>query len=318
MIGRRLLRNLEDMMNQTLTATRPITRSNSIADLLEAPMTTSVVSPVTPLTENIAVRARGLTKVYGTGDAQVTALDHVDVEFGKGQFTAIMGPSGSGKSTLMHLLAGLDSATSGQAWIGNTEITTLNDKALTNLRRDRIGFVFQQFNLLPMLTAEQNIVLPVELGGGKVDKAWFNQLAEVLDIKQRLGHRPSEMSGGQQQRVAIARALLSKPDVVFADEPTGNLDARSGAQVLDFLRRSVKELGSTIIMVTHDPAAASFANRVILLADGHIAGEIANPTAEAVLAGLDAVSGIRPTENAASSVVSTGSTTGNAFGGRNA
>ena len=238
---------------------------------------------------NAAVRARSLSKTYGKGAAQVRALDAVDVDFQAGKFTAIMGPSGSGKSTLMHLLAGLDSATSGQAFIGATEITGLGDKDLTLLRRDRVGFVFQQFNLLPMFTAEQNITLPVELAGGKVDPHWFQTLTTTLGIADRLSHRPAEMSGGQQQRVAIARALISKPDVVFADEPTGNLDSRSGAQVLSFLRRSVRELGRTIIMVTHDPAAAAYADRVLLLADGRIAGEITDPTPEAVLAGLDAL-----------------------------
>jgi putative ABC transport system ATP-binding protein len=242
--------------------------------------------------DQIAVQARDLSKVYGAGEAAVWALNGVNVSFRKGQFTAIMGPSGSGKSTLMHLLAGLDSATSGQVWVGGTEITSLNDDALTRLRRDRLGFVFQQFNLLPMLTAAQNITLPVELGGGKVDQSWLNQLTSVLDIQSRLKHRPAEMSGGQQQRVAIARALINKPEVVFADEPTGNLDARSGAQVLQFLRESVDKLGSTIIMVTHDPAAAAYADRVLLLADGRIAGEIIDPTPESVLAGLDAVSGV--------------------------
>ncbi|MCL1869606.1 MAG: ABC transporter ATP-binding protein [Promicromonosporaceae bacterium] len=236
-----------------------------------------------------AVRARKLAKTYGRGAAQVRALDAVDVDFEAGRFTAIMGPSGSGKSTLMHLLAGLDSATSGQAFIGRTELTGLGDKELTLLRRDRVGFVFQQFNLLPMFTAEQNIMLPVELAGGTVDGEWFATLTRTLGIEDRLEHRPAEMSGGQQQRVAIARALIARPDVVFADEPTGNLDSRAGAQVLSFLRRSVRELGRTIIMVTHDPAAAAYADRVILLADGRIAGEITDPTPEAVLAGLDAL-----------------------------
>jgi putative ABC transport system ATP-binding protein len=244
------------------------------------------------VTAKAAVMASELTKVYGTGEAAVTALDKANVEFAPGQFTAIMGPSGSGKSTLMHLLAGLDSPTSGQVWVGGTEITHLNDKALTNLRRDRIGFVFQQFNLLPMLNAEQNIVLPVELGGAKVDKAWLTQLTSVLDISGRLKHRPAEMSGGQQQRVAIARALITKPEVVFADEPTGNLDAKSGAEVLRFLQLIVRDFGSTVIMVTHDPAAAAYADRVLLLADGRIAGDLVNPTSEDVLAGLEAVSGV--------------------------
>ncbi|MGO1318170.1 MAG: ABC transporter ATP-binding protein [Cellulomonadaceae bacterium] len=241
-----------------------------------------------------AVMARSLSKVYGEGAARVVALDGVDVDFAGGRFTAIMGPSGSGKSTLMHLLAGLDTATSGQAFIGGTEITSLGDKELTELRRTRVGFVFQSFNLLPMFTAAQNITLPLELGSQKVDREWFNLLVRTLGIADRLEHRPAEMSGGQQQRVAIARALIAKPDVVFADEPTGNLDSRSGAEVLSFLRRSVRELGRTIIMVTHDPAAAAYADRVVLIADGRIAGDIADPTPESVLAGLD---GLRTLES---------------------
>jgi putative ABC transport system ATP-binding protein len=241
-----------------------------------------------------AVRARSLTKTYGKGEATVRALDGVDVDFEQGRFTAIMGPSGSGKSTLMHLLAGLDSATGGQAFLGETETTGLNDKALTRLRRDRVGFVFQQFNLLPMFTAEQNITLPVELAGGSVDRAWFDTLVETLGLRGRLTHRPGELSGGQQQRVAIARALIAQPDVVFADEPTGNLDSRSGAEVLSFLRRSVRELGRTIIMVTHDPSAAAYADRVVLIADGRIAGDISDPTPESAMAGLDALRTLEP------------------------
>ena len=236
-----------------------------------------------------AVHARGLTKVYGSGPSAVQALVDVDVDFAAGEFTAIMGPSGSGKSTLMHLLAGLDTATRGRALIGDVEITSLDDKALTHLRRDRVGFVFQSFNLLPMFTAEQNIVLPLDLAGRTVDRAWFDTLVGTLALGDRLDHRPSELSGGQQQRVAIARALVAKPDVVFADEPTGNLDSRAGAQVLSFLRRSVRELGRTVIMVTHDPSAAAYADRVVLIADGRIAGEISDPTPESVLAGLDAL-----------------------------
>lgn len=261
-----------------------ITRSNS-------DRTAGLASPDTNQSRpNVAaVRARRLTKNYGKGAATVRALNGVDVDFEASKFTAIMGPSGSGKSTLMHLLAGLDSVTSGQVFIGATEITTLGDKELTLLRRARVGFVFQQFNLLPMFTAEQNITLPIELAGAKVDSDWFATLTDTLGITDRLNHRPSEMSGGQQQRVAIARALIARPDVVFADEPTGNLDSRSGAQVLGFLRRSVRELGRTVIMVTHDPAAAAYADRVILLADGVIAGEISDPTPDAVLAGLDAL-----------------------------
>ena len=236
-----------------------------------------------------AARARGLAKVYGTGEATVRALDGVDVDFATGAFTAIMGPSGSGKSTLMHLLAGLDTASSGHAFLGDTEITSLGDTALTRLRRDRIGFVFQSFNLLPMFTAEQNITLPLELAGTALDRAWLDTLVTTLGLGDRLRHRPAELSGGQQQRVAIARALIAKHDVVFADEPTGNLDSRAGTEVLSFLRRSVRELGRTIIMVTHDPAAAAYAERVVLLADGRVAGDILDPTPESVLAGLDAL-----------------------------
>ncbi|WP_129338697.1 ABC transporter ATP-binding protein [Cellulomonas endophytica] len=236
-----------------------------------------------------ASSARGLTKVYGSGPAAVRALDGVDVDFAAGRFTAIMGPSGSGKSTLMHLLAGLDGATSGTVLLGGTDLTQLGDDALTTLRRDRVGFVFQGFNLLPMFTAEQNIRLPLGLAGARADEEWFSTLVRTLGIGERLSHRPSEMSGGQQQRVAIARALVARPEVVFADEPTGNLDSRSGAQVLSFLRRSVRELGSTVIMVTHDPTAAAYADRVVLLADGRIAGGIDDPTPDAVLAALDAL-----------------------------
>ena len=236
-----------------------------------------------------AARARALTKVYGEGAAAVHALASVDVDFDAGAFTAIMGPSGSGKSTLMHLLAGLDSATSGTVHLGETELTSLGDDALTLLRRERIGFVFQSFNLLPMFTAEQNITLPLELAGAAPDREWFDTLVDTLALRERLTPRPGELSGGQQQRVAIARALIARPEVVFADEPTGNLDSRSGAEVLSFLRRSVRELGRTVIMVTHDPTAAAYADRVVLIADGRIAGTIVDPTPESVLAGLDAL-----------------------------
>ena len=241
------------------------------------------------MSPTIASSARGLSKVYGRGAAEVRALDGVDVDFAGGAFTAIMGPSGSGKSTLMHLMAGLDEATAGTVRLGDTVLTGLDDDALTRLRRDRVGFVFQSFNLLPMFTAEQNVLLPLDLAGERPDRAWVDQLVRTLNLGDRLDHRPSELSGGQQQRVAIARALVTKPDVVFADEPTGNLDSRSGAQVLSFLRRSVRELGQTVIMVTHDPAAAAYADRVVLLADGRIAGDIVDPTPESVLAGLDAL-----------------------------
>jgi len=224
-----------------------------------------------------AVAAVDLVKVYGTGEAAVRALDGVSVGFARAQFTAIMGPSGSGKSTLMHCLAGLDTATSGRALLGGTDLTALSDKVLTRVRRERIGFVFQSFNLLPQLTAAQNITLPLDLAGRKAERGLFDHLAGVLGLTGRLSHRPSELSGGQQQRVALARALVSRPEVVFADEPTGNLDSRSGAEVLSFLRDSVRDLGQTIVMVTHDPVAAAYADRVVLLADGKVAGDLDQP-----------------------------------------
>lgn len=227
-----------------------------------------------------------LVKVYGTGEAAVRALDDVTVHFERGRFTAIMGPSGSGKSTLMHCLAGLDTASSGQVWVGATELTRLRDTELTKLRRERIGFVFQAYNLLPQLTAAENISLPLELAGRKPDPALQDHLVDVLGLRSRLKHRPTQLSGGQQQRVAVARALASKPDVVFADEPTGNLDSKSGAEVLSFLRRSVRELGQTVVMVTHDPVAASYANRVVMLADGKLAGEIHDPTPDTIVNAL--------------------------------
>jgi putative ABC transport system ATP-binding protein len=246
----------------------------------------AVVSEAGTVGTRTAVAADNLVKVYGKGDTAVRALDEVSVGFSAGEFTAIMGPSGSGKSTLMHCLAGLDNVDGGSVHIGSTDITTLGDKDLTKLRRDRVGFVFQAFNLLPTLTAEQNILLGLELAGRKPDKAWFDTIVSVLGLSDRLRHKPTELSGGQQQRVACARALVARPDVVFADEPTGNLDSRSGAEVLDFLRMSVRKLGQTVIMVTHDPVAASYADRVVLLADGHLAGEIGNPTADSVLSAL--------------------------------
>jgi len=231
----------------------------------------------------VAAGARSLVKVYGGGETAVRALDGVDVDMEAGRLTAIMGPSGSGKSTLMHCLAGLDTITAGRVHIGGTELGGLSDRALTRLRRDRVGFVFQSFNLLPTLTAAQNVRLPLELAGRRLDPAWYEQLVEVLGLGDRMEHRPSELSGGQQQRVAVARALVARPDVVFADEPTGNLDSRSGAQVLGFLRRSVRELGQTVVLVTHDPIAASYAHRVVLLADGRVAGEILDPTPDSVI-----------------------------------
>jgi len=236
-----------------------------------------------------AVRSRGLRKVYGSGETAVHALRGVDVAFARGEFTAIMGPSGSGKSTLMHCLAGLDTATAGSVWLGDTELTSLRDDQLTSLRRQRVGFVFQSFNLLPVLDALENITLPMQLAGQRPDRAWLDAVIARLGLRERLGHRPHELSGGQQQRVAIARALLPRPDVVFADEPTGNLDSRAGAEVLGLLRSSVKETGQTVVVVTHDPTAAAYADRVVLLADGALAGELIRPTAESV---LDALRGL--------------------------
>ncbi|WP_073480966.1 ABC transporter ATP-binding protein [Streptoalloteichus hindustanus] len=228
----------------------------------------------------------GLEKVYGRGEAAVRALAGVTLDIHAGRFTAIMGPSGSGKSTLMHCLAGLDSATAGRVLLGDTDLTAMGDRQLTTVRRDRIGFVFQAFNLLPQLTAQENILLPLELAGRRPDQSWLDQVVDVLGLRQRLRHRPSELSGGQQQRVAVARALVTRPDVVFADEPTGNLDSRSGNELLGFLRRSVHDYGQTIVMVTHDPVAASYADRVVLLADGALAGDIYRPTPDTVLDAL--------------------------------
>ncbi|MCM2419768.1 ABC transporter ATP-binding protein [Streptomyces sp. SID13666] len=232
----------------------------------------------------VAARARQVTKSYGTTeDTRVVALDAVDVDIARSGFTAIMGPSGSGKSTLMHCLAGLDSVTSGQIWVGDTEITKLKDKKLTQLRRDQIGFIFQAFNLLPTLNALENITLPMDIAGRKPDREWLDRVIETVGLAGRLKHRPNQLSGGQQQRVAVARALAARPEIIFGDEPTGNLDSRAGAEVLGFLRRSVDELGQTIVIVTHDPVAASYADRVIYLADGRIVDDMANPTADSVL-----------------------------------
>ena len=214
-----------------------------------------------------AASARGATKVYGRGDTEVLALDHVDVDFVAGQFTAIMGPSGSGKSTLMHCMAGLDRLTGGSATVGVVNVATASEKELTLLRRDRLGFIFQAFNLVPTLTAIENITLPMDLAGVKADPKWVASVVETLGLSKRLQHRPSELSGGQQQRVAVARALASRPQIIFADEPTGNLDTTSGAAILAFMRHAVRELGQTIVMVTHDPVAASYSDRVIFLAD---------------------------------------------------
>jgi putative ABC transport system ATP-binding protein len=234
-------------------------------------------------TSTAAARAVGVTKVYGEGTTRVVALDQVDVDLHRGQFTAIMGPSGSGKSTLMHCLAGLDSVTAGTVFLGDTEVTALDDRALTVLRRDRVGFVFQSFNLVPTLTALENIRLPLDLAGRSPDKEWLDTVIDTIGLRDRLTHRPTELSGGQQQRVACARAMIARPEVIFADEPTGNLDSRSGAEVLGFLRRSVEDTGQTIVMVTHDPRAAAYADRALFLADGHIMDDLQKPTADSVL-----------------------------------
>ncbi len=231
----------------------------------------------------VAARAVGATKVYGEGDTEVRALDGVDVALAKGAFTAIMGPSGSGKSTLMHCMAGLDTLTSGQVFIGDVELGSLKEKDLTALRRDKVGFVFQAFNLVPTLTALENITLPMSLAGRKPDQARLDRVVETVRLADRLKHRPSELSGGQQQRVAVARALAGAPEIIFADEPTGNLDSRSGAEILSFMQSAVRDFGQTIVMVTHDPVAAGYADRALFLADGKIVDDMADPTADKVL-----------------------------------
>jgi putative ABC transport system ATP-binding protein len=244
-------------------------------------VTTSVTAE--PAVAAVAARAVDVWKVYGSGETQVIALREVNVEVERGHFTAIMGPSGSGKSTLMHCLAGLDTVTRGSVFIGDVRLTGMADGDLTTLRRTKVGFVFQQFNLLPTLTAQENILLPLSIAGRKPDQGWYDTVIDTVGLRDRLGHRPSQLSGGQQQRVACARALVARPDVIFADEPTGNLDSRSGAEILGFLRNSVRDFGQTIVMVTHDPNAASYADRVIFLGDGSIVDELRDPTAEAVL-----------------------------------
>ena len=240
-------------------------------------------------TRTIAARTENLTKVYGKDDAEVHALDGVSIDIYDGEFTAIMGPSGSGKSTLMHCMAALDVATSGEVFIGERGLSTMGDKALTQLRRDSVGFVFQAYNLVPTLTAEENILLPLSIAGRKPDREWFDTVIDTVGLRDRLDHRPNELSGGQQQRVACARALMSRPSIVFADEPTGNLDSTSGAEVLGFLRRSVQEFGQTIVMVTHDPVAAANTDRVVFLADGKIVDELREPSAETILEHMTAL-----------------------------
>jgi len=242
-------------------------------------MTTTPLAPPS-ITAAAAIDA---VKVYGHGESEVRALDGVTVEFTKGMFTAIMGPSGSGKSTLMHCVAGLDTLTSGRVMIGTVDLSTLHERQLTQLRRDKVGFIFQAYNLVPTLNALENITLPMDIAGRKPDRAWLGQVVDTVGLKDRLKHRPTQLSGGQQQRVAVARALAARPEIIFGDEPTGNLDSRAGAEVLGFLRKSVDELGQTIVMVTHDPVAASYADRVLYLADGRIVDEMYQPTADQVL-----------------------------------
>ncbi|MEU8590461.1 ABC transporter ATP-binding protein [Streptomyces sp. NPDC048664] len=245
--------------------------------------------------DGIAARARGLTKAYGSGETTVLALDSVDVDIARGRFTAVMGPSGSGKSTLMHCLAGLDSVSAGQVWLGDTEITGLKDRELTRLRRDRVGFVFQSFNLVPTLSAGENITLPMDIAGRAPDQEWLDRVIDALGLRDRLTHRPAQLSGGQQQRVACARALASRPELIFADEPTGNLDSRSGLEVLGFLREAVDALGQTVVMVTHDPSAAAHSDLVLFLGDGRIVDEMPRPTAQAVLERLKRFDPLRAT-----------------------
>jgi putative ABC transport system ATP-binding protein len=257
-----------------------------MAPITSVSRTDPAVRPVPPVIDQLghtAAVALAATKTYGRGDTVVTALDAVDASFAQGQMTAIMGPSGSGKSTLMHCLAGLDQLSSGQVFIGETDLSGLNERQLTQLRRDRIGFIFQAFNLIPTLNAAENITLPMDLAGTKPDQRWVEHVIATVGLGDRLSHRPSELSGGQQQRVAVARALASRPQIVFADEPTGNLDSRTGAEILTFMARAVSDLGQTIVMVTHDPVAASYADRVVFLADGRVRGELAAPTADSVI-----------------------------------
>ncbi|MGW4820200.1 ABC transporter ATP-binding protein [Streptomyces sp. NPDC004227] len=246
-------------------------------------MSTPAAPPAQASVDGIAARARGLTKSYGSDETAVLALDSVDVDIERGRFTTVMGPSGSGKSTLMHCLAGLDTVSAGHVWVGDTEITGLKDRELTRLRRDRIGFMFQSFNLIPTLNALENITLPMDIAGRKPDEKWLDEVIDTLGLRNRLKHRPSQLSGGQQQRVACARALASRPELIFADEPTGNLDSRAGLEVLGFLRDAVDSLGQTVVMVTHDPNAAAHSDLVLYLADGRIVDTMEHPTAEAVL-----------------------------------
>ncbi len=246
-------------------------------------MTTTAPPPPTPGSVRLAAMARDAVKIYGRGDTEVRALDGVNVGFEHGKFAAIMGPSGSGKSTLMHCLAGLDTLTSGEVYVGDVALSPLPEKQLTLLRRDKIGFIFQAFNLVPTLSALENITLPLMLARREPDRAWLDEVVRTVGLRDRLKHRPNELSGGQQQRVAVARALACRPEIIFADEPTGNLDSRTGAEILSFMQHAVRELGQTIVMVTHDPVAASYSDRVVFLADGRIVDEMLDPRPDAVL-----------------------------------
>jgi putative ABC transport system ATP-binding protein len=239
----------------------------------------------------VAARAIGATRIYGRGDAVVRAIDGIDIEFARGAFTAIMGPSGSGKSTLMQCMAGLDQLTSGQSWIGDVELTGLSERQLTRVRRDRVGFIFQSFNLVPTLTALENIRLPLDIAGREPEGDWLEQVIDALSLRPRLAHRPSELSGGQQQRVAAARALVSRPEIVFADEPTGQLDSQASDELLSFMRRAADDFGQTIVMVTHEPSAASRADRVVFLADGHVVNQMDEPTEESILERMKTLAG---------------------------
>jgi putative ABC transport system ATP-binding protein len=243
------------------------------------------VTTTTPPTTAVSARAVQASKVYGDiqSETEVRALDGVDITFERGMYSAIMGPSGSGKSTLLHCIAGLDTLTSGQVFLGDIELSALNDNELTQLRRDRVGFVFQAYNLIPTLTALENITLPLALAGRNPDQQWLDHIIDIVGLRSRLAHRPSELSGGQQQRVAVARALASRPEIVFADEPTGNLDSHASGEILGFMKQAVEEFGQTIVMVTHDPIAASYASRVVFLADGRVTAEIADPNPDAIL-----------------------------------
>jgi putative ABC transport system ATP-binding protein len=246
---------------------------------------------ITPPSVDVAARAIDASKIYGSGEAEVRALNAINVQFETARLSAIMGPSGSGKSTLLHCMAGLDRLTSGQIFLGDVEISTANEKELTLIRRDKLGFIFQAYNLIPTLNALENMTLPMSLAGKKPDPAWLDTIVETVRLKDRLTHRPAELSGGQQQRVAVGRALLSKPSIIFADEPTGNLDSRSGAEILEFMRKAVDDLGQTIVMVTHDPIAAGYADRVVFLADGSIVDELLAPNADSVLDKMKSLGG---------------------------